>query len=100
MIDENQVRHVAKLSRLKLSNDELQLFSGQLNSILDYINQLNEVDTELVPPMSHPLDLHNVFRRDERKPSLGRDEALSNAPKKRDGFFVVPPVLDGPPSQE
>ena len=100
MIDEKQVRHVAKLSRLKLSAEELTLFSRQLNSILDYINQLNEVDTESVQPMSHPLDLHNIFRQDEAGQSLTRAEALANAPKKRDGFFVVPPVLDGPTSQE
>ncbi len=100
MIDENQVRHVAKLSRLKLSSEELALFSGQLNSILDYINQLNEVDTESVRPMSHPLDLHNIFREDAVAESLPRGEALANAPKKRDGFFVVPPVLDGPASRE
>ena len=94
MIDEKQVQHVAQLARLKLSEQELKRFSGQLSKILDYINQLNEVDTSSVEPMSHPLDLKNVFREDEVKPSLSRDEALDNAPQRRQGFFLVPPVLE------
>ena len=94
MIDEKQVQHVAQLARLKLSEQELKCFSGQLSKILDYINQLNEVDTSSVEPMSHPLDLKNVLREDEVKPSLSRDETLDNAPQRRGGFFLVPPVLE------
>ena len=94
MIDEKQVQHVAQLARLRLSPEELKRFSTHLSRILVYINQLNEVDTESVEPMSHPLDLQNVFREDEARPSLPRDEALANAPVKRDGFFIVPPVLE------
>ena len=94
MIDEKEVQHVARLARLKLSPDELKRFSSQLSKVLDYIKQLNEVDTSSVEPMSHPLDLKNVFREDEAGPSLPRDEALANAPVKRDGFFIVPPVLE------
>jgi aspartyl-tRNA(Asn)/glutamyl-tRNA(Gln) amidotransferase subunit C len=94
MIDEKTVRHVAKLARLKLSSDELKRFSAQLSKVLDHINQLNEVDTSSVEPMSHPLELANVFREDEVRPSLARDEALSNAPLKQTGFFLVPPVLE------
>lgn len=94
MIDEKQVRHVAQLARLRLSPEELMHFSTQLSRILDYINQLSEVDTESVEPLSHPLDLQNVFREDKARPSLPRDEALANAPVTRDGFFLVPPVLE------
>jgi aspartyl-tRNA(Asn)/glutamyl-tRNA(Gln) amidotransferase subunit C len=102
MIDEAQVRHVATLARLKLSDDELARFSRQLSSILDYIGQLNEVDTEDVEPLSHPLELTNVFREDACTTSLARDEALAGAPEARDGFFIVPPVLeptDGEPER-
>jgi len=94
MIDEKEVQHVAQLARLKLSAEELKRFSTQLNKILDYINQLNELDTTSVEPMSHPLDVHNVLREDGVTPSLSRDDALANAPAKRAGFFVVPPILE------
>ena len=94
MIDPEQVRHVAKLARLELGEDELKLFTTQLSSILDYINTLNELDTEDVHPLSHPLEMSNVLREDKRTDSLPRGEALANAPEQRDGFFRVPPVLD------
>ncbi|KPJ57390.1 MAG: glutamyl-tRNA amidotransferase [Planctomycetes bacterium DG_58] len=100
MIDEKEVQHVARLARLKLSSEELNRFSSQLSKILDYIGQLNEVDTSSVEPMSHPLDLVNVFRADEVKPSLSREDALAGAPQKRDGFFLVPPVLEWGSSEE
>ena len=100
MIDEKEVQHVARLARLKLSPEELQRFSSQLNRIIDYINQLKELDTSSVAPMSHPLDLANVFREDTVTPSLPRDEALNNAPDQRRGFFVVPPVLEWEPPEE
>ena len=100
MIDEKQVQHVATLARLKLSADEMKRFTSQLSAVLDTINQLNEVDTADVDPMSHPSDLVNVLRDDAMQPSLPRDDALANAPVKRDGFFVVPPVLEWAPSEE
>jgi aspartyl-tRNA(Asn)/glutamyl-tRNA(Gln) amidotransferase subunit C len=95
MIDEKEVMQVAELARLKLSPEEIRRFASQLSQILDYIRQLNEVDTSSVEPMSHPLDLTNVFREDAVKPSLTAEEALANAPEKRGGFFLVPQVLDG-----
>ena len=94
MIDRKQVQHVATLARLKLSDDEMARFTSQLGAVIDYINQLDEVDTTDVAPMSHPSDLVNVFRDDVTRPSLDRDAALANAPRRRDGFFVVPPVLE------
>ena len=100
MIDEKEVQHVARLARLKLSPEELKRFSSQLSDIIDYISQLNELDTREVAPMSHPLDLTNVFREDTVKPSLPRDETLANAAEQRRGFFVVPPVLEWEPPEE
>ncbi len=94
MIDEKQVAHVAKLARLALTPEEMQRFAAQLSHILAYVDELNEIDTSGVEPMSHPLDLSNIFRDDATKPSLSPDEALANAPQKRDGFFLVPPVLE------
>jgi len=94
MIDEKEVMQVAQLARLKLSPNEIKRFASQLSNILDYIRQLNEVDTTSVEPMSHPLDLKNVFREDAVKPSLPREKALANAPEQRAGFFLVPQVLE------
>ncbi len=94
MLTEKEVAHVAKLARLALTPEELQRFSVQLSNILAYVDELNQLDTSNVEPMSHPLDLSNVFRDDATKPSLSPDEALANAPQKRDGFFLVPPVLE------
>ncbi len=94
MIDDRQVEHVAKLARLALTGEERRRFAAQLSRILGYIDELNQLDTANVEPMSHPLDLSNVFRDDATAPSLPRDEALANAPQQRDGFFLVPPVLE------
>ncbi|MDP3804206.1 MAG: Asp-tRNA(Asn)/Glu-tRNA(Gln) amidotransferase subunit GatC, partial [Candidatus Omnitrophota bacterium] len=90
------VKHVAHLARLSLDDKELELYSGQLTSILSYISKLNEIDTEDVPPTSHVLStLKNVFRKDVLKPSLKSDDALNNAPQKEEGFFKVPQVIEG-----
>jgi len=94
-IDKKTVRHVATLSRLSLSKDEEELFSGQLSLILDYIDQLKKVDTKNVTATSHVLSsVKNVFRKDAVKKSLSAQDALSNAPNKSDNMFVVPKVID------
>lgn len=93
-IDEAQVRHIALLSRLNPTDDEVRLFSGQLSAILAYVDQLSEVDTSDVPPTAHALPVSNVFRVDEPRPSLRPDEALANAPQRDGSFFAVPKVLD------
>ena len=93
-LTEEQVRHVAKLARLKCSDDEIKEFTGQLGAILEYVAQLEAVDTENVEPLAHCLPVHNVFRNDEIKPSLANDAALANAPQRDEGFFAVPKVLD------
>ena len=92
-LTEAEVRHVAKLARLKVSDDEVRMFTGQLGAVLDYVAQLQEVDTEGVEPLAHALAVHNVLREDEVRPSLSNDEALANAPQRDGEFFAVPKVL-------
>ena len=93
-IDRATVEHVAKLSRLALSDQELALFEVQLSNILQYIDKLKELDADGVEPLSHPLGLRNVSRADEVKPSAPREEALSNAPARTDEAYKVPVVVD------
>ena len=93
-ITSDTVRYVAGLSRLSFDERELVEFQEQLTRILDYVEQLNEVDTESTLPTTHVLpSMKNVFREDEPKASLSSEEALSNAPAKRDYFFKVPRVI-------
>lgn len=93
-IDQAHVRHIARLSRLKLSEDEVALFAGQLARIVEYVEQLREVDTTGVEPMAHPLPITNVVRDDQPHVPFDNQTALANAPQRADGFFKVPPVLD------
>ena len=93
-IDPQQVRKVAKLARLDLTDAEIEQFSPQLSSILSYIEKLGELDTENVQPLAHCLPVHNVFREDIPKPSLDVEQALANAPQREDDYFKVPKVLD------
>ena len=93
-IDRATVEHVARLSRLALSEQEFALFETQLARILEYIDKLKELDTTGVPPLSHPLGLKNVFREDEVRASAPREEALSNAPARTEEAYKVPVVVD------
>lgn len=93
-IDEAQVRRVALLSRLELSDQEVSQFSTQLSAIVQYIEKLNELDTEGVEPLAHCLPVHNILREDVPKPSLSNDAALANAPERENEFFKVPKILD------
>jgi aspartyl-tRNA(Asn)/glutamyl-tRNA(Gln) amidotransferase subunit C len=88
-----EVEHIAALARLEFSDDEKQKFTHQLNDILQYIEKLNELDTSNVEPLSHVIELNNVFRDDVVKPSIAAEEALKNAPAKVDTFFKVPKVI-------
>ncbi len=87
------VEHIAELARLKFSKDELENFTHQLNQILEYMEKLNELDTKNIKPLSHPIEGNNIFREDELKPSISREEALKNAPDSDDEFFKVPKVI-------
>jgi aspartyl-tRNA(Asn)/glutamyl-tRNA(Gln) amidotransferase subunit C len=90
----DQVRKVAKLARLELSEADLARMQPQLSAILDYVAQLERLDTEGVEPLAHPLPVQNVFREDEPAPSLPVDEALKNAPIRTGDYFGVPAVFD------
>lgn len=95
-INNETVKRVALLSRLSLSEKELELYSRQLAAILSYISKLNEVDTKDVQPTSHALPtLKNVFRKDVLRPSLKIEDALKNAPAKEGSFFKVPKIIEG-----
>ena len=93
-IDETQVRHVAKLARLDLTDDEVARFSTQLSDILGYVEKLNELNTDSVEPLAHCLPIHNVLREDTVTKSLDTALALENAPQQVDSFFKVPKILD------
>ena len=91
----DQVRHVAKLSRLALDEARLEKFSAQLGSILEYVAKISEVDVRGVEPMAHALPVHNVFREDVVEPSLPLVKVLQNAPESDGPFFKVPKVVGG-----
>ena len=93
-LNRKDVEHVALLSRLELSEQELDKFTGQLDAILEYIDVLNQVDTSAVEPMAHVLEIRNVMRSDEVQPSLPMEAALQNAPDAEDGFFKVPKIVE------
>ncbi len=90
MIDRAQVLHVAKLARLALSEDEVERMSRELSAVLDHIEKIGEVDLDGVAPTSHVVDVVNALRRDEPRPSLPRDVALTAAPEALDEGFGVP----------
>jgi aspartyl-tRNA(Asn)/glutamyl-tRNA(Gln) amidotransferase subunit C len=94
-VTRKDVEHIAELARLKFKDEELENFTHQLNDILAYMEQLNELDTENIEPLSHPIEGSNVFREDFTLPSLDREHALKNAPYHDDEFFKVPKVIGG-----
>ena len=91
------VEHVATLSRLALTDDEIEQLTGELGAILDYAAEVSALDTADVPPTAHPLPLVNVFRPDDPHPGLDRDEVLAEAPAAEDGQFRVPRILGEAP---
>jgi aspartyl-tRNA(Asn)/glutamyl-tRNA(Gln) amidotransferase subunit C len=91
-ISRDDVLHVARLARLELSDAEVERFQEQLSAILEAVSKVQELDLSDVPPTSHPLDVVNVWREDEPRPSLSVEEALANAPDSEDGLFRVPPA--------
>jgi aspartyl-tRNA(Asn)/glutamyl-tRNA(Gln) amidotransferase subunit C len=89
-----QVRWIAHLARLDLNEAELLALTRDLSAIVDYVKQLQEVDTEGIEPLAHVMEIENVFRLDEPAPSLPVEAALTNAPDRQGDFFGVPAVLD------
>ena len=88
------LKHIARLSRLHLSDTELKYFEAQVSQILSFIEKMKEVNVEGVPPTSHPLSLSNVFREDAPQPPLAIEEFLKTAPKAKGRFFEVPKVIE------
>ncbi|MBI1852592.1 MAG: Asp-tRNA(Asn)/Glu-tRNA(Gln) amidotransferase subunit GatC [Planctomycetes bacterium] len=94
MIRDEEVRHIAHLARLELSEPDLARAARELGSILDYVKKLEAVDTADVEPEIHAVSISNVYRKDEPRPSLPRDEALAPAPSHDDKYFRVPKVIE------
>jgi aspartyl-tRNA(Asn)/glutamyl-tRNA(Gln) amidotransferase subunit C len=88
------IEHLARLARLSVSGDEKIIFANQIDSILNYMDKLNELDTGDVEPTSHVIQLSNVVREDLPKDSLDRTDALMNAPDKTDKFYRVPKIIE------
>lgn len=89
-----EIGHVALLARLALTEEEERRFGDQLNTILEYIGKLNELNTSEIPPTSHVLEIQNVMREDIVRPSISKEKALSNAPDKTEDFYRVPKIID------
>jgi aspartyl-tRNA(Asn)/glutamyl-tRNA(Gln) amidotransferase subunit C len=88
------IEHLAQLARLSVSDNEKTLFADQIDSILSYMDKLNELDTSTIEPTSHVISLSNVVREDLLKDSLERENALRNAPDRTDKFYRVPKIIE------
>ena len=93
-LSKEEVKNVARLARLSISEGETEAFEKQLSEILTYIGKLNELDTSKIDPTSHVLEMSNVLREDKVRPGMTREEALSGAPESLDGFFRVPKIIE------
>ena len=89
-----EVKKISKLAKLEFKDEELEKFTSQMNEILDYMEQLNEINTDDIEPLYHVIELGNVLKDDEVEPSYSREEILKNAPVKSDGFIIVPRVIE------
>lgn len=92
MITTDDVKHVAKLARLELNEEETIQYTKQLGDILKYVEQMNEVDTTGIEPMPHAVPVYNVMREDVVKYENTKEEMMKNAPYEEDGFFRVPKI--------
>lgn len=92
-ISKEEVKKIAGLAKLSINEDEIELYTDQMNQILDYVSQLNEVNTKNVEPLSHVLDVVNKTRSDTVKPSVPKDIALKNAAQTDDEFILVPEII-------
>jgi aspartyl-tRNA(Asn)/glutamyl-tRNA(Gln) amidotransferase subunit C len=90
MIEREQVLHVAKLARLRLTDAEMEKMAGELSGILEHVDRIGELELDDVPPTSHVVALENVLRPDEPRPSWPRDDVLEQAPDPAEGAFRVP----------
>lgn len=88
-----EVDRIARLANLQFDDVEKKRIQKDLNSILEYMEKLNSIDTSGIEPLNHPLELTNVMREDKKESSLSAEEALRNAPVRKDNFFIVPKVI-------
>jgi aspartyl-tRNA(Asn)/glutamyl-tRNA(Gln) amidotransferase subunit C len=93
-ITRNEVEYVATLARLSLKDDEIDALTSDMDSILAYVEKLNELDTGDIVPTAHAVPVENAFREDQVRPSLGVEKALKNAPESENGCFRVPKVIE------
>ncbi len=94
MLRLEEVKHIAMLARISLTDQEIQKLSSQLSAVVEYIGKLKEIDTKDVEPTSHVIPINNVFRDDNIRQSLSPQEMLKNAPDSNEGFFIVPKIID------
>lgn len=92
--DQIDVRYVARLARLDLTDEEARVFQAQLSQVLSYVRQINRLDLSGIEPTSHARPMVNVFRRDTVRPGLAHDEVLQNAPASANGQFTVPKIVE------
>lgn len=93
-ITSDDVRHVARLARITLIDEQVEIFRKQLNDIVEYVEKLNEIETSNIEPTSHIVPLNNIFREDLMIPSLPRQEMLRNAPDSNERFYIVPKIIE------
>ena len=93
-LSHEEVRHIAELAKLGITDEEVEQFSEQLSAILEYAEKLNELDTEAIPPTAQVIELHNVMRDDEPRPSLPTEDVLANAPQREGDRFRVLAILE------
>ena len=93
-LSRERVEHIANLAKLALSDEEIATYQAQLSAILEHFEELQELETEAIPPTAAVLPLRSVTRPDEVEPTLAREKALENAPKAEEGCFEVPAALD------
>lgn len=93
MISRDEVRHIARLARLSLTEAEVEKFTKQLSQILEHAAKIQELNLDGLEPLTHAVDRTNVMRRDEVREGLSREEALKNAPDKEGDFFRIPPIV-------
>ena len=91
---ELDVRYIAQLARIHLTDEEIATFQGQLSQVLEYVEALQKVDVSQVDPTAHANPIFNVFRADESRDAFTAEEALSNAPRKANDLFIVPKVVE------
>ncbi|MHA1376998.1 MAG: Asp-tRNA(Asn)/Glu-tRNA(Gln) amidotransferase subunit GatC [Candidatus Helarchaeota archaeon] len=94
IISKQEVEHIAELCRIKLSEEEIKLFTKQFNDILNFFKQLDEVDTDNIPPTFHVLNISNVFREDRVNPSLPKEKIFRNVPKREKDFIKAPRMTE------